>query len=490
MNRCAFTLAALAVAALVAACTGSNDEPPASSPGSTAEATATLPAPTSTATPQPLPASGAALFDLRNGTRVVIPSAPQARVEFGLGDAVEVSESSSMKRYDFSGREVGQPVVNMHVFTCEVANGAATIQGKLYPDVPSCGVVSTDVGANWMLYQVPGPSVPAPRGGTLPTWDQWALNRQTDERRLLQAGLVHCGGCDGRFGPAWSPNARFVYFSEFVSGGRVFLSDLEAGTTRLLFQGSVEVSAQPSWAGKDALLYRSTSGAVTLEDLGAGTRRELTALSWRACFDPGGRYVYAPSATAERSYGVYSLADQRIVATLPGTTETNGNGYSVSCPEDAPIQSTDTSYVMVLSGGSTCPGVAVYEGALQKACVDLPVTIPSPKDNLRVDARTALSGLGGQVAVARLTAVGAPPPCTPGQPPCNPATIEALYRANPGSNPFRAMHTYEVLVVDAATGTVRTLATGLVSSSPPQLTWNDGGTHLLVRWPFETFSGL
>lgn len=168
--------------------------------------------------------------------------------------------------------------------------------------------------------------------------------------------------------------------------------------------------------------------------------------------------------------------------------ETNGNGYPVSCPSQMPVQRQDDTFVTVLAGATDCPGVAIYRATARVACVDLPVTIPGPKENLRKDARTVLSSNGTAVAIARLTESGGPVPCTPGQPPCNAATVEALNRARPG-NPFAPEHTYEVLIVDATSGTTRTLATGLKSPTPPALTFNAAGSHLLVRWPFETFSG-
>lgn len=497
MKRRAPFIAIVAVAyLLILGCNG-DSEPGNGGLAATVPGTTAIPSPEASpvSTPRPSsalpPKSGVSIFDTRTGFRADIPvTDPYAYIDLQGTPWVVVVEKGTRRYYDLQGEEIPPPVINAHVFECSVVDGSAVILGRTYLGVPTCGIVSMDISATWMLFQVPGADVPIGGGRTASTWDQWVLNRHTDEHRLLQTGLRHCGGCDGRFGPGWSPDGRFVYFAETYDKGRIFLSDMETNKTRLISEGETITSAQPQWAGSSSLIYRGPGDTVIFEDLGAGSKRALSALQWPACF-VADRYVY--SAAGGQQVQVYSIAEQRIVATLIGTLDTNGNGYPISCPNPPPIAITeagdDDEVVSVVSGGSSCAGIAVYRVADQVACVDLPLLVNETKENLRDDARSALSMQGDQVAIARLTDLAPPRPCTVS--PCNQATIEALSQSgrSTGVDPFRRLHTYEVLVVDTKTGVQKTLATGLQSTSPPQLTWDSSSTYLLVRWPFETFSG-
>ena len=171
---------------------------------------------------------------------------PQANVEFGLADSVNLYEGGNQKSLDFDGKQIPLPVVNAHTFRCDVVDDIAVILGTPFRASALLRPAIHRHRRHVNALQRPGPEV-AVGAAKLPTWDQWALNRHTDERRLLQAGLVHCGGCDGRFGAEWSPSGRFVYYAEYAQAGRTFLSDLETGTTRVISEGSTLVSAKPSW---------------------------------------------------------------------------------------------------------------------------------------------------------------------------------------------------------------------------------------------------
>ncbi|MGE0685152.1 MAG: TolB family protein [Dehalococcoidia bacterium] len=425
MNRRVVLIASIcALTVLLVACRSDIDEPEGTSPTAEAELTATSHrVVVATATPAPLAPAGIALFDVRSGSRSMIPATqPQASAEFGPGDLITVFDAPALKTYDFGGREVTPPVVNAHTFTCEVINGSAVVIGLTYPGVPSCGPgVSPDISGTWMLYSVPAADV-SMDGRTFSTWDQWVLNRHTDERRLLQSGLVHCGGCDGRFGPLWSHDGRFVVFSELVQQGRIFLSDLEGGTTRLLSRGSTESSVRPSWTPDNRLVHRASSGEAVLEDAVSGSRMTLTALRWPACLDSSGSYIVGTSAGGS-NVSVYSVVEQRVVATLAGTFETNGNGYPMPCPEPPPVQRQNDTFVTVLAGATDCPGVAIYRESARVACIDLPIAGAGVKENLRQDARTVLSSNGKAVAIARLTELAARYPARQGSHPATPRRL-------------------------------------------------------------------
>ena len=79
------------------------------------------------------------------------------------------------------------------------------------PEVTSTAVATASATAP--------PATPTPLPGSVevgtsgyrvPQHDKWVVNVQSGATTRLQAGLVHCGGCDARYGPRWSPSSRLV----------------------------------------------------------------------------------------------------------------------------------------------------------------------------------------------------------------------------------------------------------------------------------------
>lgn len=109
----------------------------------------------------------------------------------------------------------------------------------------------------------------------------------------MQEGLVHCGGCDGGFGPAWSPSGRYITYAETGGAGRVFLTDASSRTTRVLTHGN-GLSVRPEWSPvRDEIVFPSDGGTM-LVDPTSGAERDL-ALAWPARWDPTGAYLYSPA---------------------------------------------------------------------------------------------------------------------------------------------------------------------------------------------------
>jgi hypothetical protein len=435
-------------------------EVPAASPTPTA-----IPRPPAF-TPTPRPPDTVWLFDIAGGNRTTLLETPGQNVlqlRFGPDETVlantlvvdRAGNKVATLRLRYDGSVVSRdPVPRAGDGDCVSASDGAVVRGRAYRDL-SCGPISPD--ARWMTYQVDAgmaqvvtPSPANPNGFSVPVWDQWVVELATDQRRLLQAGLLHCGGCDGRFGPAWSASGRLLYFAELRDNGSTFISDMQTGVTRELFSGSTQISAEPDWSPvTDLLVYRTAAGVTILEDFSAGTRKELPDLLWPVRFDASGAYLYSPGWDNDhRAAGgetkVYDWLTGRVVATLAGQPRYDG----LFMPQTT-IRSLDGSFVAVLEGGD-CGGVAVYRGSTSVACVS-------------GSGGGALSPNGQQVAAARVTREGSGP--VPGQ-----------------------LSEYEVVLIDVASGQTRVLASGALSQFlPPELIWNDASTHLLVRWPFSGY---
>jgi hypothetical protein len=416
-------------------------------------------------TQEPRPADTVWLFDVRSGGRTTLietPGQSVLRLRFGpddtvLADTLVVDRAAGNRieevrlRYDGSVVSRG-PIAPPAAGDCAHSTAGAVVQGRTYQGV-GCGPISPD--GRWMTYQVDAgtaqvipPSATNPSGYSVPVWDQWAVELATDKRQLLQAGLRHCGGCDGRFGPAWSPSGRLLYFSEWLGNGSTFISDLSTGTTRELLSGSTDILVEPDWSPRsDLLVYRTTAGLTVLEDFTSGTRKELPELAWPVRFDTSGAYLYSPAWDNDsRAVGgetrIYEVSLGQVVATLAGQPRSDSLFMPV-----APVRGEDGNFTAVLEGAANCGGVAVYRGTTSLACVS-------------GGSQGLLSPDGRLVALARLTHGGAP-------------------------GPAWQMSEYEILLVDVATGSTRVLGGGALSAvMRPELIWNAAGTHLLVRWPF------
>ena len=161
---------------------------------------------------------------------------------------------------------------------------AAEIDGRRYE--VNCGSFSPD--GHRMLYNVDTGTFTVPTGRVAPKWDQWLLDLRTGQRMLLQRDLRHCGSCDGRYGPQWSPTSRYVVSAELYTGadgGFVFLSDTTAGTTRRIAAGPSypQGGYEPDWGSTtDVLLRPGESGGSVIEDLATGRILALPTLAWPA----------------------------------------------------------------------------------------------------------------------------------------------------------------------------------------------------------------
>gem|GEM_PF-3146734 len=456
---------AAALALLAAGCNRGDDPPAASTPAAGATPVVVgegTPPPTPTLSPTPpafatpLPgstevASTVKLIDVRTGVAKTLFEDSTQRAGFAAfvdGDVV-VSAGNTSLRFHLDGSPVtGAPPATP---SCREANGAAEIAGRQYSGV-SCGSFSPD--RRWMAYMLQTGEVEAgPSGYRVPQHDMWAVNLDTGTTRRLQAGLVHCGGCDARYGPRWSPSSRYVAFAEFGGEQRRFLSDL-TGTTRQIANGN-EIGDAPEWSSAGDLLVYSTvphGTGARFEDLVAGTSRDL-AIAWPVRFDASGTYLYSPAWAAEPKSGPSTISTTIIEAASGKVVGT----YSGAPPAEflwtgaAAVTRTRGGYLVILQQSTGCAGTAIYiEGVSSHRCVTGGVQGTSTRD-------------GAMVAVARRTGESGP---------IHGPQLSAT-----------SLPRYDIDVVDAATGARRTVATGAASFAPPLMLWNAAGTHLLVLWP-------
>ena len=110
-------------------------------------------------------------------------------------------------RYDLAGNEVDRttafPSDSGTTHECEQPDHAtqvAFVDGIGYP--VNCGTFSPD--GQFMLYSVDidGAGIPEAR------YEAWTLDLKSGQTRDVTDQLRHCGGCDGRVGPPWSPSGR------------------------------------------------------------------------------------------------------------------------------------------------------------------------------------------------------------------------------------------------------------------------------------------
>lgn len=392
------------------------------------------------------------LIDARTGAAKTLyedRSQVAGSASFVDGDVVVLAGSKSLRfRLD------GSPVTNAPPAapTCREANGSAEVGGKQYSGV-RCGSFSPD--RRWMIYEVQTGEVEVGTSGyRVPQHDKWSVNLDTGATRRLQVGLVHCGGCDARYGPRWSPSSRYVAYAEFGGQGRRFLSDVTTGATRQIANGN-EVGDKPVWSLRlDALVYSTTSHGTQarFEDLEAGTLRDL-AIAWPVRFDARGAFLYSPAWASAPKSGPSTVSTTVIdIATF----STLGVLSGAPPPEllwtgATAVTRSGDGYLAVLQQAATCAGTAIYRQRFpQPQCIAG-----------GVQGHSSLNGL--RVAVARHRGeVG----------PVHGPQFSSL-----------SLPRYDIDVVDVTDGTFRTVVTGAVSFIPPQLLWNEAGTHLLVRWP-------
>lgn len=459
----------VALALLAAACDRS--EGPAATSSPTASVTAS-PSPTaagveSTATTSPTPqasapppsesievASTVQLIDVGTGTARTLYQGVAQRAGSAAfeDDEVVVFAGEQSLRFRLDGSPViGSPRPER---SCREANGTAEVGGRSYAGV-RCGSISPD--GRSMAYMVQTGEVAVGASGyRVPQHDMWAVNLDTGATTRLQAGLVHCGGCDARYGPRWSPSSRYVAYAEFGGSGRRFLSDLSTGTTRQIAAGN-EVSDAPEWSPRGDLIAYSTAAHGTgarLEELAAGASRELT-VAWPVRFDAGGSYLYSPAWAAVPKSGtpavtttITEVTTGKTLGTLPGAPPAD---FLWTGATAVTRSAGSNGYLAVLQQAPSCAGTAIYaEGASEPRCIAGGAQGQSTPDGLRV----AIARDVGQVGPVH----------------------------GPGFS-AQSLPRYDIDVVNLVGGGGRTVVASAASFAPPLMLWNAAGTHLLVLWP-------
>jgi hypothetical protein len=320
-----------------------------------------------------------------------------------------------------------------------------------------CGSLSPD--RRWFTYAVDAGEYTHPSGYTVPVWDQWVANLETGDNRLMQEGLIHCGGCDGRYGPRWSPSSRFVVFSEFGGDGRRWLSDVVPGVTIEIGAG-FEITQAPAWAPTgDLLLYSTPAGGTVLRDPVNDTIRAFP-IDWPAAFDVTGTFAYSPAwlyhigpekdpDAPKPSTTIVDVTSGEVVERLSGAAP-----YTFLWTGDMAVAHTGAGLLAVLQGASGCDGTAIYLDGELSRCIEGGVE--------------GQIGPGGLIAVARKTG-------TTGQ-------IEGPWGGSIAGGSFAI----DIVHLDGSAATVVRDAVSL--DAAPMMKWNEAGTHLLIQWP--RFVGL
>jgi hypothetical protein len=413
--------------------------------------------PTPTPTPVPEPAAATVLLvDVRDGSTTTLVEDFEERpslAEFIEDGGVRVGTWSSgafvTRLFDLDGTERDDEAT---AGLCVGVVGGAEVDGRRYEDA-GCGPISPD--GRWMTYQVAAGDVEINGDYTVPTWDQWVVELETDGRRLLRGGLRHCGGCDFRFGPEWSPSGRYLVVPELLDGGFVYLSDVRSGATRNISDvpRPTMLDQRPTWSPVDDRLLRPAGdGSTILEDLEAGTRTTLANLPWPAAWDGTGTLVYSPAwgtATNDETATtvVVAATTGEVIATLDGAPSPS-RLWGVGGAPIVPVGEGGLLAAMAVS--PDCSGTIVHgPGTEDRACLEGAVGAqPSPD--------------GRSVAFARRTGTA--------------GAIE-------GPGLFPGLAIYEIAVYDVATGETTVVADGAIAGQFPDIVWNDAGTHILIRWP-------
>lgn len=241
------------------------------------------------------------------------------------------------------------------------------VDGKRFENV-SCGAISPD--GRWMTYWLW--SAGASAAARPVAIEQWLIELATGERRRLQDGLRHCGGCDSVPAPKWSPSSRYVYFSDVVGGGdRFFLADVRTGEVRALTEHVPrEPFDIPAWSPVEDILIRSNGGRIMVERFPGRTVSVLG--EWPARFDRSGRYLYSPAwsggvRSASRTT-VLDVGTGAVVAELAGVPERRTYVGIGGPPVDAvAIVGTAGGIVAALQDAPGCAGTMIH--AARQTCV-------------------------------------------------------------------------------------------------------------------------
>ena len=280
-------------------------------------------------------------------------------------------------------------------------------------------------------------------------YEAWVLDLDTGRRTLVTDALRHCGGCDGRVGPAWSVSGRYVLVGETYGGvdSAMYLYDVETGQTRKVAEGSFVsgVTTQVRWSPlEDAVLAPAADGSAAIERLPGGEVLAFPEVGWPARFDESGRLVYAPA-------GLYALpggavrSETVIADAANGEVVARWEGSPATWPVERGVTWTEQGPAALLEQAPECD-----DGTLLRH----PVLV-EPRC-LAAARGAAFDPDVEQVAFARPTG---------GQ--------DVTTR-------------WEIVLLDIGTGSERVLTSDAIGSEPPLIRWQPEGTHLLVLWPGPT----
>jgi hypothetical protein len=471
MQALRFSMLSLMVT-LAIACSGDDDgDEPGPSPTTAAPTSTSVSEPTATpsSTPPPLPTApdpGIAvaktvwLVDAGAGTSTTLAEDHESfalSARFSLdGDRIQVARDLQINEYDLAGGEIGPaPGVSEQ---CTYIERAEEIDGRWHPSLnceESSAVPNPFLSPDgvWFTYRLDVSDRFVPPAFP-PVSEMWALNAVTGERHLLHE-MQDCGGCDGRFGPSWSPSGRFYVFGETGGEGRVFLSDMQALSTRVIANGN-EVVDEPQWAPEEDLLtYRAPDGAAVVEDVSSGTSRQAEGLVWPAAFDPSGQYIYSPAFGANTGDRESQATLVFPVATLDAPVRLDGVPDALNLWRRSVAIHGDPVIKAALVDASGCDGTRIYADGDEVVCIE-----GGQAANVSPD--------GTKVALARLTGQTGPVPY-------------------PGGGSV-SLNVFDIVIVDVGSGDETVVGTDAISDQPPLLTWNTTSSHLLVEWPVH--SGL
>jgi hypothetical protein len=312
---------------------------------------------------------------------------------------------------------------------CDRVEGGIEIDGAFYAGV-DCGPISPD--GRQMLYRIDAGEIEQRSRVVLPAWDEWLIDLETGESSELRTGLAQCNA-DTILGPTWSQSSRYVFFADCsIGGGRIILGDVEKLATRVILEDTPSYRNMPDWSASDDLIvYPDGNGGTTLEDLDEGTTLNL-GLPWPARFDTSGRYVYAaaPGSDAANPETVIYDTETFVSTTLPGEAL-----YAQWPVVHTSVGGTDDGYIAVLPGPLYCAGMQIYVDGTPLVCVQ-GGEAPSFSPDGRYVALTAGS---------------------------------------------------DVVVIDIETGDQQVVVEGVQSNIPYPIPppWNEDGTHIIVRSPYE-----
>lgn len=434
--------------AIAAACDGSDEAP---DPTGTSRPTVTAsPSPTTTSTTPPAgtstPTPSATPIEVTHALWLVDAATAEVTVllesphpfggEHFEGDTVTVFASGA-HRFALDGTELPAPDP-----VCRGTPEGSEVGGRSYEGI-QCGEVSPD--GRYVAYQ----TYPGLASDDL-TYEYGFIDLATGEQHVVRDDLQHCGGCDSAHASLWSPSGRYYLLAEIGQERRFFIADPATGGDRPLGYSGNSWSAE--WAPNEDVVALSSEVGTRLVDAAGGHEAEYE-LPRPAIWDPSGAYLFAPSRSEAPATRVLDVA-RGEVHDLPGQTPSThgwGNGRAVAGVPGG-------GFTAALASPPNCDGVQVTSPLAPPRCIE--------------GSRAAAVSPGGtRVAITRQAG----------------EVVAGREATRPSANYVP----YELVILDVATGVTVVApepllgyAPGLgIMGFPPEITWNDAGTHLLVRWP-------